>query len=360
MPNAVDWLAGSRQYNAARSPSNSTVESTASLFLDEWAQRQVVLGDEPATLPRDLAAAGYHSVFVSANPALNQPWFRDGFDTSWVREEEDFATFADADAADRFLEAWAETPAPRFGWLQLVVGHDYRSGGLPGAPGNWATTDDGLAAAWTSWGQDASETDALLPGIFASNPDGFTAVTADHGELFGQLGSWVVPGMSRHGHGLSSSSGETHVPLALAGPGIEAAIVHEAASTLDLHPTLLRLAGVGTDGGDLLSGEGLRQAASSICFVGDTGNPLLWLASRVRDDGTQVLHTSNNLGLPEWLVWNDSGVPGLSADWVQVDPDTLAAGERELLEGDAAPVCWDDTSICDDEDLAALGYTQCP
>lgn len=358
MPNTSEWLQGARRHRQARTPSNSTVESTASLFLDTWAQRQAVLSETPAALPLDLRAAGYSSVLASANDALDQPWFRDGFDESWIVDSE--SRFPDADAIDAFAARWAALPSPRFGWIQLAVGHDYRSSAVEILDGGWADDPSSLAAAYTAWGADAAETDTLLPELFALNTDGVTAITSDHGELFGQYGSFLVPGQSPHGHGLSSSAWETRVELAFAGPGIEPALVDGAVTTVDLHPTLLHLAGAIDEGPNLLTGEGLRPAVVSICMVGDDRNPEHWLSALVRDDGSQLVHTSANQGLPAWLNWSDDGAPGLSTAWTEINESNIAAAERTMLAQDLAPQCVGDSTVCEDEDLAALGYTECP
>ena len=64
----------------------------------------------------------------------------------------------------------------------------------------------------------------------------FVIFTSDHGDAFGDHGLMLKGGM--HYQGL------IRVPLAIAGPGIEPAVSHSLASSLDLAQTVLELAGV--------------------------------------------------------------------------------------------------------------------
>ena len=83
-------------------------------------------------------------------------------------------------------------------------------------------------------------------GRFASWADAPTrahrtiiAVTSDHGEELGERG--------RFGHGVSLWSYLVHVPLLIAVPGVTPRRARTPASTLDLAPTLVALAGVAPD-----------------------------------------------------------------------------------------------------------------
>ena len=64
----------------------------------------------------------------------------------------------------------------------------------------------------------------------------FVIFTSDHGDAFGDHGLMLKGGM--HYQGL------VRVPLAITGPGIEPAVSHSLASSLDLAQTVLELAGV--------------------------------------------------------------------------------------------------------------------
>jgi len=60
-------------------------------------------------------------------------------------------------------------------------------------------------------------------------------VTADHGEEFGERGSW--------GHAHTLYPEQLHVPLVVSGPGIRAQVVSERSGTEDIAPTLAALGG---------------------------------------------------------------------------------------------------------------------
>lgn len=82
------------------------------------------------------------------------------------------------------------------------------------------------------------------------------AVTADHGEEFGERRSW--------GHAHTLYAEQLHVPLIVAGPGVpEGKVVSETVGLHDVAPTLLTLAGGsgldpdGLDLGALMRGEAL-------------------------------------------------------------------------------------------------------
>jgi arylsulfatase A-like enzyme len=65
--------------------------------------------------------------------------------------------------------------------------------------------------------------------------DTFVIFTSDHGDMFGDHGLMLKGGMHYQGC--------IRVPLAIAGPGIEPAVTHSLASSLDLAQTVLELAG---------------------------------------------------------------------------------------------------------------------
>lgn len=72
--------------------------------------------------------------------------------------------------------------------------------------------------------------------------DSYVLLTADHGETF------LEHGRGYFDHGRTVHASEVHVPLLLAGPGIEPGLVlPEPVSHVDLAPTLLDLASIGTE-----------------------------------------------------------------------------------------------------------------
>ncbi|MEO0649614.1 MAG: sulfatase, partial [Planctomycetota bacterium] len=87
---------------------------------------------------------------------------------------------------------------------------------------------------------------------------------SDHGEELFE--TWP-----KAGHGFSLTEGVLHVPLILAGPGVEPGRVEQVVETLQVTPTVLELLGVDPptplDGGSLLADPPSRGWAAS--FVGD-------------------------------------------------------------------------------------------
>ncbi|MCD6497828.1 MAG: sulfatase [Deltaproteobacteria bacterium] len=76
--------------------------------------------------------------------------------------------------------------------------------------------------------------------------DTVIAVTADHGEVFGDAHDFLLLGNhTKHHHGWSNYEEVLHVPLVLAGPGVaHNRVLHQRTSHLNLMPTLLDLAGL--------------------------------------------------------------------------------------------------------------------
>jgi len=85
-------------------------------------------------------------------------------------------------------------------------------------------------------------------------------VTSDHGEEFGERGSWG------HAHTLYREALE--IPLIVAGPGLEPAVRDEAVGTIDIAPTIAAIAGVPfASGGD---GVDLRGVIPTRTFYAET------------------------------------------------------------------------------------------
>lgn len=101
-----------------------------------------------------------------------------------------------------------------------------------------------------------------LAGTLEGRPTRWV-VTADHGEEFGERGSW--------GHAHTLYAEQLHVPLILSGPGLPARVVTQPVGLEDVAPTLARWAGqpLAADGLDLapaIAGETLPERR----FVADT------------------------------------------------------------------------------------------
>jgi len=104
--------------------------------------------------------------------------------------------------------------------------------------------------------EEIAFTDAMLRELVeawrASGRDLVVVVTADHGEEFGERGSW--------GHGHTLYPEQLHVPLIVNGPGVKAQRVTERVGTEDIAPTVAELAGLGFDA---LDGASLASVVRS-------------------------------------------------------------------------------------------------
>ncbi|MFT4625561.1 MAG: arylsulfatase A-like enzyme [Myxococcota bacterium] len=94
----------------------------------------------------------------------------------------------------------------------------------------------------------------------ASGRDLIVLVTADHGEEFGERGSW--------GHAHTLFDEQLHVPLIVNGPGIQRQVVRDRTGGEDLAGTIAGLAGVQFPAGDgvdrsrtLRTGQPVRESA---------------------------------------------------------------------------------------------------
>ncbi len=151
----------------------------------------------------------------------------------------------------RFAEARdADGTAFRFGAREHVVNH--RAGRMPLD----ATT---LARARALYDGEVAYTDdavgRLLDGLVRRglNQNTIVVLTSDHGEEFGEHGSW------EHGH--SHYDELLHVPLVVRAPGVEARVVSEPVGLMDVAPTLCSLAGIAA--GDTFRGRDLSSALRS-------------------------------------------------------------------------------------------------
>lgn len=94
----------------------------------------------------------------------------------------------------------------------------------------------------------------LVTAWRASGRSLIVVVTADHGEEFGERGSW--------GHGHTLFREQLHVPWIVQGPGIRTQVVDHRVGTEDLAPTVAALAGLRFDPPDGTSRAGtLRTGA---------------------------------------------------------------------------------------------------
>ncbi len=137
---------------------------------------------------------------------------------------------------DAALAWWATEPGrPRFAWIHLLAPHEYArdpqarvAGWRPG------TADPAVLAA--AYAVAVAATGERLGRLVRGVGPALVAVTADHGEAFGEPGG--------RGHGLDLSDPELRVPLAICGPGIAPGRVEGQVATADLGAALAGLAGI--------------------------------------------------------------------------------------------------------------------
>ena len=114
----------------------------------------------------------------------------------------------------------------------------------------------------------------LLAYIHRTRPRAIVAITADHGEEFGDHGGRY--------HGTSVYEEQVRVPLVVVGPGVRAgASVDEPVQTIDLVPTVLSALGIprparvrGRDVGPLLAKDAPGDAG--FAFAETAADTLAW------------------------------------------------------------------------------------
>jgi hypothetical protein len=245
-------------------------------------------------------------------------------------------------------------PSPRFGWLQLLAGHDYFS--RPEHPAPPADEAAELAQWWSWYTQDAAATDAVLPAALALVPEdeGLTVLTADHGELFPDRGAFMLGAPDSRGHGIANSPMELHVPLGLRGPGVAGGRRSDPVSTLDLHDTLLAAAGLPASS-DLRTAAHPHLPGASLCNLMNmqvtegAGN----MSVLVRPDGSQLVRTHSPDAVAEGerppllARWPARGV-GYRPDWQALTTANLSDEEAVFLFEDALPRCKGFRDLCDE------------
>jgi hypothetical protein len=370
MPNAQAFLDAALSWDRAISPSNTTVDSVAGMFQDRFLRTSdLAPGDDSTadvTLAERLHDAGYSTVLASANEALDVGFFARGFDRANVRPRDGEPGRPDPATVSWFLEAWEALPPPRFGWIQLDVGHDYLA-----APDDFSWAPAGGAELEDAWGwfaEDAVVTDALLPDLFALVPGdaGLTILVADHGEHYSNLAPFMVGKDDTWGHGNGNAPMEITVPLGLRGPGIAARRIAGAVSTRDVHPTLLAAAGLPARV-DLRDGVGQTPAGASLCNLLNlqlnegAGN----MTVLVDDDGGQLVRTHSPDVLPPedrpplLVSWPGTGL-GRQADWQELSVGDLRPEEAAFLFDEGLPECKGYQDLCDEyPELGAIGYIDC-
>jgi arylsulfatase A-like enzyme len=182
----------------------------------------------------------------------------------------------------------------------------------------------------------------LLEAIARRGRPNVVALTADHGEAFGENGFYLS-----HGH--ATTPDQAHVPLLLRGPGLEPGRRREPVHHVDVAPTLLELAGlpVPSDARGLALGPRLRSGSRLperllFCDVGSdvsayAGDRFLRAS---RSDPRQPFQFSEQRwdGAAHW-----EPMPSVPEDLARLDaylarsermrpiPETLSEGDRARL-----------------------------
>lgn len=139
-------------------------------------------------------------------------------------------------------------------------------------------------------------------------------VTADHGEEFGERGSW--------GHAHTLAKEQLHVPLIVAGPGIAPAVREELVGTVDLAATIAGLAGVPwTEGG-----VDVRGPVPARPFVADTSR---FDSARLslEEDGWRL---DVDLAHREETLYDRRADPLEAKDVAAMDPDRVLAMRKRM------------------------------
>ena len=276
MPSLFRWSRGATTFTRHYSSTSTTQPTHASLFTGQhpWEHGVVSHGLSLAegliSLPEQLRAAGFTTRAVVASFPLSARFgFARGFEV-YVEEFdrgprpspegiilEDSETYTLADRVTETALAILSDPTfngsgRQFLWLHYFDPHEpYGDGGAEDFLREreiWQAVSEGrdvsglLRRARSLYRLDVGFLDLQLARLLArldedsEQVDTHTVITADHGEAFGEEGAFT------HGRGLTPE--QIHVPLIIKSGGFRAGVTHEVSGTVDLHATLLSLAGV--------------------------------------------------------------------------------------------------------------------
>lgn len=276
-------------FERAYSSTSSTQPTHASLFtgLHPWqhgvTRNGMVLGEEQHTLAERLRDSGFETSAIVASFPLHRTFGYDQgfdrFDDSFVRslqnrdewrgqEVEGKAFYVLAKSVtDRAIADIDRASAPKqFFWFHYFDAHapygDTRGKApkrkLKGAAGEGPD----YAASRKLYDLDVRSLDKSLARLFdrlqrdADSIETHIVVTSDHGESFGEDGSF--------GHETRVTGEQVHVPLIIASPRVKSSIRDDPTGSVDVYSTLLSLAGARPDGSsrgiDLTSSSGVDSA----------------------------------------------------------------------------------------------------
>ncbi len=247
-PNLDALAARAARFDRARSPSPLTRRAVPALLYGRMAatlpfsasRRWPLLVDNALpTLATELTSAGYRTAAIVSHRRLplSDATYRGFAEVIGLSDELVSRHHDNADQViDRAL-AWLATPSaqPRFLWIHLIDPH------YPYTPP--AAAPRLGAGATAAYDREIAFADAQLGRLIAALSADRTvlAVTADHGEAFGEHHTRF------HGHGLGDE--ETRVPLVIAAPAAPPSTTAAPVTLIDLAPTLLDLVGLDTPAG---------------------------------------------------------------------------------------------------------------
>jgi len=271
--------------------SSWTKAAVASVFTGLWPREHGVNGpddrlpDSLRTLPEVLQAAGYQTGAVVANAYVGRPFgFARGFDYFEFIEHHRGRSDVIGDRLEELLDARRDADRPFFLYVHTIDPHapyapptpyleTFAAGVEDPAVGEVETVRGlvlGTVEPSAALGRDLRElydaevaaNDAsfgrLLDGLEMRGEleDTVIIFTSDHGEAFGEHGSWT--------HGLDLYNEVLSVPLVLRLPGAAGAgqVVSTPVQHIDLMPTILDLCGI--EAPEVLPGAVLLDASGAV------------------------------------------------------------------------------------------------
>jgi len=396
MPALAEWARRGLVFEQFYASTSSTQPTHASMFTGRhpWqhgvSRNGVVLTEDADTLAERLSAAGFSTAAVVASFPLHRRFgFRQGFDSyvdEFTRTQQNKETWNDepvegslffSPAEDVNAAAFRALDAAdgdqQFFWFHYFDPHapygDSRAGDsradevinlsdLNGRARSGRPVAPLLARARALYDADVAHLDRALDELLerlereAGDGETHVLVTSDHGESFGEDGSF--------GHGKRVSRPQVHVPTVLLSPRVRPGVTAEPAGSVDVFATVLALAGLPHDdagGRDLSTPASVEPAALGMrrTFAEPT--------AELRIDGRLVPLTGQRFFFVDGgvLYLGDASGVFTESDETDADPALLSslpavfAGFEAELAG--RPV----DELLDEETrraLEALGYTR--
>lgn len=396
MPRTVLRLERGLCFDNAWAATSTTQPTHASLLtgLHPWehgvTRNGLVLGPERETLPERLRAAGFETRAVVASFPLGSAFgFEQGFATfdqtfeleleladqaTWNRAEVQgnaFYSLAGDVTRRAIAQIDAASAARQFFWFHYFDPHDPYGDAVgedtldvgdlrKAAARKSARLDADLRRARALYLKDLDALDGSLDALLARLQrderefETHVVITSDHGESFGEDGSV--------GHGTRVTRAQLHVPLGILSPRVARGVRTDACGSIDVHATLLDLAGLEVPAASARSLLAPPPADGGAAFgmrrtYDDPLEEVRVDGSSVPVDGRRFFAVVDGVlyaGRPGAIVSEDGGAP-------PVDGELAAAlGARfetfeAALQRVRAEERGDETTL---EALRALGYTR--